>query len=409
MRVNFDGIEYKKNGRHGNALKDFCFSVFKKFLRGNADYSFIDLQKVFNQWHCNNRKVLLTEQEWNKQTVDGKTRYFKPVEYNGEKLYFTTQWGNNGGDCDNINHVIDFAKQQGYEIEVLDSNSVKYDSEKNKSSNGSNEIIIHTKNLILYGPPGVGKTYNYIKIVTMIESDSYDQKRLFDAIVKNDEVTDIDIDNDFKRIKEEGRVEFVTFHQSFSYEDFIEGFRPNEEGKIELDDGVFKRLAEKADENPAQNFYLVIDEINRGNISKIFGELITLIEEDKRDVIEVTLPYSKEPFSVPSNLYIIATMNSTDKSIVLIDIALRRRFTFLKMQPDVRLVKEEAKTLFEKLNAFISEKLGADFQIGHSYFMDYDNLGFVIDYKIVPLLEEYFFADPEGLSQARAILGKSGN
>jgi len=153
-----------------------------------------------------------------------------------------------------------------------------------------------------------------------------------------------------------------------------------------------------------KNHYLIIDEINRGNISKIFGELITLIEEDKRDSLHVTLPYSKAHFSVPSNLYIIATMNSTDKSIALIDIALRRRFTFLKMKPDSTLVQAEAKELFEKLNTFIRDNLGADFQIGHSYFMHYDDLDFVLEYKIKPLLEEYFFADPNRLEEAIKLL-----
>lgn len=371
-----------------------------------------------------------------------------------------------------------------------------------------------TKNLILYGPPGVGKTYNHKKIVSLIENGQHSQKKLFDSIIQNQ--SEENIDSTFEIIKNEGRVEFITFHQSFSYEDFIEGYRPNEEGKIELEDGIFKRISDRAlnnqllsaksdlkitfdkafeilfenitedmnikiplkregnyfniydftektiffekqngdrshslsiktlkriydhDQNDIikgglanyyeaiirvlkkiasenkssektelKNYYLVIDEINRGNISKIFGELITLIEEDKRDSIEVTLPYSKESFKVPSNLYIIATMNSTDKSIALIDIALRRRFTFLKMHPNSKFIKdEEAKRIFNDLNTFILEKLGEDFQIGHSYFMNYDDLYFVLDYKIRPLLEEYFFADSDGLNEALKIIGR---
>ncbi|MDC0933773.1 AAA family ATPase, partial [Arcobacteraceae bacterium] len=158
-----------------------------------------------------------------------------------------------------------------------------------------------------------------------------------------------------------------------------------------------------------KNFYIVIDEINRGNISKIFGELITLIEEDKRDSYEVTLPYSKEKFKIPSNLYIIATMNSTDKSIATIDIALRRRFTFLKMEPKPSLVKnEKAKLLMKELNQYISKSsLGKDYQLGHSYFMKIENeedLEFVKDYKIKPLLEEYFYADSEKLDIVLEIL-----
>jgi 5-methylcytosine-specific restriction protein B len=150
-----------------------------------------------------------------------------------------------------------------------------------------------------------------------------------------------------------------------------------------------------------ENFYIVIDEINRGNISKIFGELITLIEESKRDDYEVTLPYSKEKFKVPSNLYIIATMNSTDKSIATIDIALRRRFTFLKMLPNENLVKnQEAKECMKKLNIYIKDNLGEDYMLGHSYFMGDDiDLEFIKKYKIKPLLEEYFYADDDKFSE----------
>jgi 5-methylcytosine-specific restriction enzyme B len=153
----------------------------------------------------------------------------------------------------------------------------------------------------------------------------------------------------------------------------------------------------KLEKEIQKNFYIVIDEINRGNISKIFGELITLIEEDKRDKYEVKLPYSKESFKVPSNLYIIATMNSTDKSIATIDIALRRRFTFLKMRPNEDLVKNEQANIFmHKANEYIKEKKGEDYILGHSYFMQVtckEDLDFVKEYKIKPLLEEYFYVE----------------
>jgi len=205
------------------------------------------------------------------------------------------------------------------------------------------------------------------------------------------------------------RVKFITFHQSFGYEDFIEGFRPNEEGNIELEDGVFKNICNDANNDRERSYYLVIDEINRGNISKIFGELITLIEEDKRDTLEVTLPYSKKSFKIPSNLYIIGTMNSTDKSIALIDIALRRRFTFLKMEPNLILVKHlTAKVKMAQLNKKITETLGADYVLGHSYFMKIqndDDLEFVLEYKIKPLLEEYFYGDEQGLKDVMEIVG----
>ena len=155
-----------------------------------------------------------------------------------------------------------------------------------------------------------------------------------------------------------------------------------------------------------KNFYLVIDEINKGNISKIFGDLITLIEESKRIKYEVTLPYSKQKFSVPSNLYIIGTMNTTDKSIALIDVALRRRFTFIKMKPNTDLVLKSFQDTFEKLNKKITEHIGEDYQIGHSYFMNIEDsdLSFVLDYKIKPLLEEYYYGD-DRISEVLNILG----
>jgi len=256
-----------------------------------------------------------------------------------------------------------------------------------------------TKNIMLYGVPGIGKTHNTKKLIYFIESRK-DEKEIFDTIRQNDHSqTDI---SEF-----EARVSFITFHQSFGYEDFIEGFRPNENGQIELVDGLFKRLCEKARDDKAKNYYLVIDEINRGNISKIFGELITLIEEDKRDTYEVTLPYSKEKLSVPSNLYIIGTMNSTDKSIALIDVALRRRFTFLKMEPKEDLVADIAKDVFRKLNNILVDKLGKDHLIGHSYFMNIESaedLEFVKEYKIKPLLEEYFYGDENGLDEVLSLI-----
>lgn len=227
------------------------------------------------------------------------------------------------------------------------------------------------------------------------------EKEIFDTIKQNSNET-ITLDDNLK-----SRVKFITFHQSFGYEDFIEGFRPNDNGQIKIEKGIFHKICEDTNENPTQKYYLVIDEINRGNISKIFGELITLIEEDKREKIEVTLPYSKESFKVPSNLFIIGTMNSTDKSIALIDIALRRRFTFLKMYPNETLVPQIGRTIFQDLNQKIKETIGEDYQIGHSYFMnisDDEDLEFVLEYKIIPLLEEYFYGNKEQLDEILQII-----
>jgi 5-methylcytosine-specific restriction protein B len=257
-----------------------------------------------------------------------------------------------------------------------------------------NNNPLEIKNIILYGSPGVGKTHNTNKLISLIENNQ-DEKEIFASIKENKKETII-LDDKLK-----SRVKFITFHQSFGYEDFIEGFRPNEDGNITLVPGIFKEICNKARKDLNNKYYLVIDEINRGNISKIFGELITLIEEDKRDNFEVTLPYSKEPFKIPSNLFIIGTMNSTDKSIALIDIALRRRFTFLKMKPNEDLITHpKSKAIFKSLNLQIIEDLGQDYQLGHSYFMKInsnEDLWFVLEYKIKPLLEEYYYGDNDRL------------
>jgi 5-methylcytosine-specific restriction endonuclease McrBC GTP-binding regulatory subunit McrB len=264
---------------------------------------------------------------------------------------------------------------------------------------------IQTKNIILYGTPGIGKTHNLQNLISLIE-EGKDEKTIFDTIRTNEKVN---LNSDiYKTIKNENRVQFITFHQSYSYEDFIEGFRPQNDGNIKLIDGIFKDICQSAIDNRQKSYYLIIDEINRANISKVFGELITLIEEDKRDDYEVILPYSKKSFQIPSNLFIIATMNSTDKSIATIDIALRRRFTFLKMSPNIELVEyKKANELMKKLNKFIKDNLSEDYMLGHSYFMKIskDNeLEFVKEYKIKPLLEEYFYADDTKLDEVLKIL-----
>jgi DNA polymerase III delta prime subunit len=210
---------------------------------------------------------------------------------------------------------------------------------------------------------------------------------------------------------------FVTFHQSFSYEEFIEGLKPitTEEGQIhyQVEDGIFKQLCRQAQNDPDHEYLLIIDEINRANIAKVFGELITLIEDDKRleedHEITVQLPYSKDTFGVPKNLLILGTMNTADRSIALLDIALRRRFTFIEQMPDPTLLSSVAdvdlRQLLTKLNCRIVALLGRDYQIGHSYLMGVDSpeaLHFAWYRQIIPLLQEYFYNDWERL---KAIVG----
>ncbi|MFZ9737733.1 MAG: AAA family ATPase [Prochlorotrichaceae cyanobacterium] len=211
-------------------------------------------------------------------------------------------------------------------------------------------------------------------------------------------------------------VRFVTFHQSFAYEEFVEGLKPvSDDGQIsyEVVDGIFKDICRRAQNDPDHKYLLIIDEINRANIAKVFGELITLIEDDKRlneeNEITVQLPYSKESFGVPENLLILGTMNTADRSIALLDIALRRRFTFLEQMPNPALLGTvegvNLANLLENLNRRLSALLGRDYQIGHSYLMGIDDLEalhFAWYNRIIPLLQEYFYNDWERL---QAVIG----
>jgi len=212
---------------------------------------------------------------------------------------------------------------------------------------------------------------------------------------------------------------FVTFHQSFTYEDFVEGIKPvledeNEDIRYEISDGVFKKLALKAQNDPDNKYAIFIDEINRGNVAAIFGELITLIEADKRlgaeNALSVVLPYSKTKFLVPQNLYIIGTMNTADRSIEALDSALRRRFEFIEMLPNYKVIDQllshqkyqgfKLSDILKTINERITVLINRDHQIGHSYFLklkdstDLENdLKQVFMNKIIPLLQEYFFND----------------
>ncbi len=379
-----------------------------------------------------------------------------------------------------------------------DIEEIFFHESENTTSTTKTDMI--SKNVILYGPPGTGKTFNSIdKAVEIADKFRFKEKEheLNKAV--------------FDELRKSGQIEFVTFHQSYSYEDFVVGIRPNiDESTNNLNFrkhyGVFYQISEKARENynasllgkgklisvrelindlldrlrggetiplktptnipftieyfseqtiqlvysngsknntlsvetlvditdnkreypsslrsyyyplkdyllsqqvdsksekeERKNFVLIIDEINRANISKVFGELITLLEDDKRigedNELKVTLPNGEKDFGVPPNLYIIGTMNTADKSIALIDIALRRRFEFIGYYPIYDGYPDEASMLLKKLNeAIFSQRKSSDYLIGHAYFMKGQSIYDVISNKIIPLLMEYFSSKTE--------------
>ena len=382
----------------------------------------------------------------------------------------------------NHNFIIDPASQR-YPNNILNPISPRYISDR-RNYNGVNDenenIDTGNKeesnmpislNSILYGPPGTGKTYNTVsealKIFNFIDPDYSNLKTQFDNLKSN------------------GLIEFVTFHQSFSYEDFVEGIRAetNDNGELSysIKDGVFKKIAiealfskfeekftEQLDElweeakskNRYQNkitadtkydrnnydhkklilsackighytvgkgekYVLIIDEINRGNTSRVFGELITLIETTKRagtdEAMDAILPYSQETFTVPDNLYIIGTMNTADRSLALMDTALRRRFDFIEMMPKPELIVNDSNNpleiegikvqeMLQTINDRIEALYDREHTIGHAFFMKLkdeptiETLASIFRNNILPLLEEYFFEDWDKIIN---VLGKT--
>ena len=254
-------------------------------------------------------------------------------------------------------------------------------------------VLKRKKNIILQGAPGVGKTFL--------------AKRLAYSIMGE---------------KDDERVKFIQFHQNYSYEDFVMGYKPIKEG-FELKYGIFYNFCQKATKNPDKDYFFIIDEINRGNLSKIFGELLMLIEADYRDE-KATLAYTGSDFSVPKNLHIIGMMNIADRSLAMIDYALRRRFSFFDIEPAFdsdgfsNYKKEFSNNTFDRLIKKIKElnteitqdkSLGKVFCIGHSYFCNAkecteDWMKDIVDFDILPMLSEYWFDDEVNLNKWKDIL-----
>lgn len=254
-------------------------------------------------------------------------------------------------------------------------------------------VLRNKKNIILQGAPGVGKTFAARRLAWSMMGE-----------------------------QDDSRIEFVQFHQNYSYEDFMMGYKPVEDG-FELKYGIFYRFCQKAANQPDKEFFFIIDEINRGNMSKIFGELLMLIEKDYRGT-KATLAYNGLSFSVPKNLYIIGMMNTADRSLAMIDYALRRRFSFFEVEPGFDsegfihyqngLNNETLNELISKVKDLnheiaLDKSLGKGFCIGHSYFCGRDIctdewMHSIVDYDILPMLSEYWFDDPKKLQRWENIL-----
>ncbi len=248
-------------------------------------------------------------------------------------------------------------------------------------------LLLRKKNLILQGAPGVGKTFAATRLAYAIMGE-----------------------------KDDSRIMQVQFHQNYSYEDFVMGYKPNDNGGFDMKYGVFHKFCSRAKVDKEHKYFFIIDEINRGNLSKIFGELLMLIEKDYREK-EIQLAYNDELFSVPSNVYIIGMMNTADRSLAMIDYALRRRFSFFEMKPGFKSAQFEeyvkklmnphldhlVKAIIE-LNKVIAEddSLGTGFCIGHSYLCNlgfHDSLENIVEYDIIPMLREYWFDNDNKFNQ----------
>ena len=289
-----------------------------------------------------------------------------------------------------------------YEIDNTENDELMKNNvcDRNPRTNKTNPL-----NLIIYGAPGTGKTYSTTEYAVAAIEGRPVRKSISTEERKA-------LKDQYRAFAKNGQIVFTTFHQNYSYEDFIQGLRPDSKNGV-LDfipvDGVFKQLAFTAMHDQVNNYVIIIDEINRGNISKVFGELITLIEEDKRwgedNQLSVTLP-SGEEFAVPNNLYIIGTMNSADKSIALIDTALRRRFEFEEVAPNPELVEDETlKKVLISLNTLLRKQLdSSDLLIGHAYFIGktVEELPSILNRNIIPLLYEYFYDQEKKVKDALA-------
>ncbi len=394
--IGFEQLFTGKN-ENGNLRDNFSNAkIFEKvFIYETGEKRLIGIGKITKKSKDHSLTIKLIDHFENPITFDE----FKAIKKLEQASFIT----NNMGTLKNITEeeikiLLELIQSKNelrddtYSFEKLDKEVFLNDSECKKIYS----ILKEKKNIILEGAPGVGKTYI--------------AKKLCYAIMEK---------------KEDECLLCIQFHQSYSYEDFVLGYRPTEEGGFKLKRGPFLEFCEKARNNKQKDYFLIIDEINRGNISKIFGELLVLIENDKRDKHSVDLAYQGEDqqyknFTIPGNLYIIGLMNTADRSLALMDFALRRRFAFYRINP--LFDEEKFKTYAQNipyLNEVISsiknlnnkikddESLGEGFMIGHSYFSNFkeneskeeikNKLELILEYEIQPMLKEYWYDEKDKL------------
>lgn len=425
---------------------------FTDYIDGQISLSPLDYDQLFNEldkisdnntyvkiWNSRYMKYLTLNYPeifplfYNNEWHNGIMRHYLNIKGNLDKMSTGTKLaaiakdraskGKNtlDGSIEYANEIIKIAEQNGWAptIKVSKSNSVDQANNGNKQSNSTNHAPIkkykHKLNQILYGPPGTGKTYH-----TIIYAVAICEGKAIEEVEKEDYSGVLErYTSDYK-----DQIEFVTFHQSYGYEEFIQGIKPStDKGNVvyNVEDGIFKKFCDKAaqPQNKNKKYVFIIDEINRGNVSKIFGELITLIEDSKRIGVDesgkakgmkATLPYEKVDekgnkvkveFGVPENVYILGTMNTADRSLVQLDAAFRRRFRFKEMMPKYDNLRTKVNgidlaELLKQINKRISVRMDREHQIGHSYFLkviSFEELKETFRYEIIPLLQEYFYDD----------------
>lgn len=385
--------EYSLYNDNGNARR-----IFKNFLDAKVGDLVIG-------YEATPTKQIVALLEVHKQN-DGKLIWFKKIESLGAPIDYSTLksmpelksmefFVNSNGSLfklseDEFNIIMETIREENpitVPTTVKDYTKADFLNEVYVSDDDFEKLkalILRKKNVILQGAPGVGKTFA--------------AKRLAYAIMGK---------------QNDSCLEQIQFHQNYSYEDFMMGFKPNDSGGFDMKNGIFYRFCKRAAADPDNPYFFIIDEINRGNLSKIFGELLMLIESDYRDK-PIRLSYRDEKFSVPSNIHIIGMMNTADRSLAMIDYALRRRFSFFEMKPgfdsdgfkkyldDINDEKlNKVISAVKELNKTIAEdsSLGNGFCIGHSYFCNLDSgnlqLSNIVEYDIIPMLREYWFDNDE--------------